>query len=242
MNQLTTAIILAAGKGTRLRPLTEKKPKCLVPLLGEPILYQQLRTLRSTGVNNIHIVGGYLANQLDIKDTILHYNSNYDTTNMVSTLFCANSALDGSSDVVIAYGDIVYEQSVLQSLLDSDAPITLAVDLSWLDYWKERMDDPLNDAETLKLSDSNKIIEIGKKPSSYDDIDAQYIGLIKIRKDYVEHISEEWRNMDRSALYDGQNYYNMYMTSFLQYLIDQGYDVRASFAGIAGLKLTHYSI
>jgi NDP-sugar pyrophosphorylase family protein len=58
------AIILVAGQGTRLRPLTNDKPKCLVELAGKPLLEHQLETLRARGVEDIHIVGGYRADQL----------------------------------------------------------------------------------------------------------------------------------------------------------------------------------
>ena len=56
---MTRALILAAGQGTRLRPLTNDKPKCLVPLLGKSLLERQVDTLKKSGVTNIHIATGY---------------------------------------------------------------------------------------------------------------------------------------------------------------------------------------
>ena len=52
------AIILAAGKGTRLRPLTNSKPKCLVELAGKSLLEHQLDTLFECGITDIHVIGG----------------------------------------------------------------------------------------------------------------------------------------------------------------------------------------
>lgn len=80
------AIILAAGQGTRLRPLTDHKPKCLVELAGKPMLEHQLTTLRGAGINEIHIVAGYCAEQLDRSDITRHLNLDYASTNMVTTL------------------------------------------------------------------------------------------------------------------------------------------------------------
>jgi len=137
--------------------------------------------------------------------------------------------MTGDSDLIISYGDIVYEPKVLSSLMSVDAPITLAIDREWHRCWAARMDNPLNDAESMKLTAGNKVTELGKKPRSYDDIEGQYIGLIRIRADVVKRFVAAWQCMDRSAVYDGKDFDNMYMTSFLQYLIDGGWEVRAAF-------------
>ena len=223
------AIILAAGQGTRLRPLTNNKPKCLVKLAGKPMLAHQLSTLYSAGVDDIHVVGGYLAEQLKNFNVTLHINPYFDKTNMVTTLFSAAAVMDGSSDLIISYGDIVYEKNVIDTLVACDAPICLAVDREWRRYWSARMENPLADAETLKLDGGERVVEIGKRPMSYDDIEGQYCGLIKVRADHVVKLHEIWGAMDRGISYDGKDYDNMYMTSFLQYLIDIGWDISAAF-------------
>ena len=222
------AIILAAGQGTRLRPLTNDRPKCLVELAGKPLLEHQLSVLRNAGISDIHVVGGYRAEQLKRPGLTLHINEHYAKTNMVSTLFCASAVMTGEDDLIISYGDIVYEPRVLDALMNCDAPIVLAVDREWKRYWAARMNNPLADAETLKLSNVNQIVELGKKPGSYDDIQGQYTGLIKIRADKVPRLLETWQAMDRDAIYDGKDYDNMYMTSFLQHLIDSGWEARAA--------------
>lgn len=221
-------IILAAGQGTRLRPLTDHKPKCLIELEGKPLLEHQIAILQRAGVNNIHVVAGHCAEQLERPDITLHLNDRYASTNMVSTLFSAESVMTDDDDLIITYGDIVYESRVLQSLLNCTAPICITVDTEWKRYWTSRMDDPLSDAETLKMIDGNRIIELGKKPNHYNDIQAQYIGMIKVRADHVVQLAQTWHDMNKSALYDGKNYDNMYMTSFLQYLIDNGWETRGA--------------
>lgn len=223
------AIILAAGQGTRLRPLTDDKPKCLVELAGKPLLEHQLATLHAGGVDDIHVVGGYRTDQLQRPGITLHINERFAETNMVTTLFAAEAVMTGESDLIISYGDIVYEQRVLAALQAVDAPIALAVDREWRSYWAARMADPLSDAESLKLSDSDRVVELGKKPQSYDEIQGQYIGLIKIRADYVARLPQLWRSMDRDAIYDGKDYDNMFMTSFIQHLIHIGWEARAAF-------------
>lgn len=221
------AIILAAGQGTRLRPYTNDRPKCLVELRGKPLLDCQLDVLRAAGINDLNIICGYLADRVDRPGLTKHLNPHYAETNMVSTLFCARSIMTGDSDIIIAYGDIVYETRLLAALTHCDAPVCLVVDAAWRRYWAARMDDPLSDAETLRLTESGYVTELGRKPQSYDDIQGQYTGLIKIRADHVTQLIETWEAMDRSALYDGKDYDNMFMTSFLQHLIDTCWPVKA---------------
>lgn len=222
------AIILAAGQGTRLRPLTDDRPKCMIELDGKPLLERQLEVLRGAGIEDIHVVGGYRADWLQRPDITLHINERFDQTNMVATLFAAESVMAGSEDLIIAYGDIVYEPRVLNAMLECDAPVCLTVDRAWRRYWEARMDDPLADAETLKLTDGNRVTELGKKPSSYEAIQGQYMGLVKFRADHVSKLPVVWRAMDRDATYDGKDYDNMYMTSFLQHLIDSDWETRAA--------------
>ena len=187
-------IVLAAGQGTRLRPLTENVPKCMVPLKGKPLIDYQLDLFKSKSINDITIVGGYLIEKLKSKNVNLITNKVYATTNMVHSLFCAEKELN--DDVIISYGDIVYNEKVLQKLIDSNENISIVVDKNWKEYWTARMDDPLVDAETLKIKDG-KIIEIGKKPNHYDDIEGQYIGLIKFSKKILKEIVQFYNGLDK---------------------------------------------
>lgn len=222
------ALILAAGEGTRLRPFTNDRPKCLVELDGKSLLERQAGVLRRAGIADIIVVAGYRSDQIGKLGFAMRINSRYADTNMVATLFCAADVMTADSDLVIGYGDIVYEPRVLAALLASGAPVTVMSDRQWLPYWRLRLDDPLTDAETLKLGPSARLLELGKKPRSYDEIEGQYMGLIKIRADHVEHLKSAYAAMDRRARYDGKDFDHMYMTSFLQHLIDHDWDVRVA--------------
>jgi choline kinase len=90
------------------------------------------------------------------------------------------------------------------------------------------MENPLEDAETLKIKD-NKIIELGKKPNSYEEIEGQYIGLIKISKKILPTIINFYKSLDKTKLYDGKDFNNIYMTSFIQLIIDKLIDVNPIF-------------
>lgn len=224
---MTRALILAAGQGTRLRPLTNNQPKCLVPFAGRPLLAHQTESLRAAGTENIHVVGGYRADQIAAQGYACTDFKGYAETNMVGTLFYARDLLPGDDDLIIAYGDIIYTPENLAALLSCDAPIGLMIDMNWQDYWSMRFEDPLSDAETLKFDPSLRLTEIGKKPNSFDDIQGQYTGLIKIRADFIAPLIQFYDQLDQTRLYDGQPYSNMYLTSLLQMLIDAQWHLQA---------------
>ncbi len=222
------ALILAAGQGTRLQPLTNDRPKCLVELCGISLLERQAKILRRAGIEDMVVVSGYRADQITARGYATRVNSRYATTNMVTTLFSATDFMSGDQDLLICYGDIVYESRVLKVLLACNAPVTVMIDRQWLRYWRLRLDDPLTDAETLKLGPGGRLQELGKKPRDYGEIEGQYMGLIKVRADHVEKLKQMYASMDRAANYDGKDFDNMYMTSFIQHLVDQDWDVRVA--------------
>jgi len=225
---MTKAIILAAGEGSRLRPLTNSRPKCLVEFAGETLLSRQVTVLRSENIKDVHIVTGYLGDKITSLGFQTSHNKDYDKTNMVASLFCALPFIEScEEDLIVAYGDIVYTSENLQAMLTSRAEVSLMIDQNWKDLWSVRLDNPLDDAETLKVDDNGYVTELGKKPSGYEDIQGQYTGLIKIRADKLKDLVNFYKSLNQSAMYDGKNFDNMYMTSFIQLLINAGWGVEA---------------
>lgn len=213
------AIVLAAGQGTRLHPFTIDRPKCMVALRDRPLLEYQRQTFDRAGIRNVLVVTGHLADSVRAAGWKTVHNSEFASTNMVHSLFCAESEMD--SDIVISYGDIIYEPRVLTALLESTAPISVVIDRGWQELWSARMENVLADAETLKLDNKGNIQEIGKKPQNLAEIEGQYIGLLRFSRSALTEIRKFYHALDRSALYDGKRFPQMYMTSFLQLLADQ---------------------
>ncbi|MDR1561008.1 MAG: phosphocholine cytidylyltransferase family protein, partial [Holosporaceae bacterium] len=176
------AVILAAGQGTRLRPLTNDRPKCMVEFHGKPIIDYVVETMRYLKIQNINVVTGYQHHVLEkhllkYENISLYHNENYSSTNMLYSLWRAKPEFN--DDVIISYSDIIYSKDILQKLINSPFDISIIIDKNWLELWSLRMDDPLQDAESLILDENENILEIGKKVHSYDKIQGQYIGLIK---------------------------------------------------------------
>lgn len=223
-------IILAAGQGTRLRPYTDDKPKCMVALKGKPLLHHQLEALAHCGVQqaDIALAAGYLQAALIAPGIAQYRNEHYASTNMVGTLFAAQDFMQAGEDLIISYGDIVYRPEVFEKLLATQGDLVVAADLDWYDLWKMRMENPLDDAETFKMDADGRVRELGKKPNNRADAQAQYIGLIKISGHKVADFIAHYYGLDKTAYYDGKDFNNMYMTSLIQDMIDSSWHVQAA--------------
>lgn len=212
------AIIVAAGQGTRLRPLTDNMPKCMVPFRNKPIIDYIIETLNDCNVDNIVIIDGYkkevLETHLKGKNIKFYTNENFDSTNMVATLFCAENEMD--DDIIISYADIIYKKEVLEKLLNSEADFSVIVDKDWKQLWQMRMENPLDDAETMKIDKNDNIIELGKKPKNYDEIQGQYIGLLKISKRILPKVKDLYHSLNQNNIHN-----TMFMTDFVQLLINK---------------------
>lgn len=232
-------IILAAGQGTRLRPLTDEKPKCMVEVNGKSIIDRQLETMKSCGIKeeDITIITGYRSDVLqdNFKNTAIQfvYNEAFETTNMVCSLMCVKELLEKEEDILISYGDIIYGEQVLKKILDSKEESSIIVDDGWYEYWSERCEDPLDDAETLMFDKNDYLLEIGQKTNELEKVQSQYIGLMRFKGhglkkmleicEEAKHRSEIGKPLWRTD----RSYKKMYMTDLLQGLIDEGNKLKA---------------
>ncbi|EGV1509077.1 phosphocholine cytidylyltransferase family protein [Campylobacter coli] len=229
------AIILAAGFGSRLMPLTKDQPKCMVEYKNKKIIDYEIEALKLAGVSEIAVVGGYLndvlknyLNKYDIEHFFI--NSKYDKTNMVHTFFCAKDfmlkCIEEKQDLIISYADIVYFKNSIEKLKEAKEDFAVIVDKDWKELWEKRFENPLDDAETLKLKDGF-IVELGKKAKTYDEIQGQYTGLFKFSYLFLKEVIKTYDSLDKNLTYDGKDFKNMYMTSFLQILIDKYKNAKA---------------
>ncbi len=232
-------IILAAGQGTRLRPLTDDRPKCMVEVNGKSIIDRQLDTMRKCGIaeDTITIIAGYRGDVLQEKfrgskvDVVI--NQNYEITNMVCSLMCARNLMEIEDDIIISYGDIIYDEQVFRKILESEDDMSVVVDDGWYEYWSERCEDPLDDAETLLFDESDYLTEIGQKTNDLSKVQSQYIGLMRFKGDGLRQMlalsAEAKRRSDNGEMLwrTTRNYAKMYMTDLLQGLIDEGSKLRA---------------
>jgi choline kinase len=224
-----TAIVLAAGQGQRLKPLTNDRPKGMVEIAGQTIIQRQLRMFRRAGITEVAIVKGFCADSVPDYGCRHYVNHKYATTNMVASLFCAEKEFDSGATVVVSYGDILYSDGVLAALLEADAAVSVVVDLEWKPYFSQRFDDPYDDAESLVLDHGGFIRSIGQTNPRAADVQAQYIGLIKFDPTglaFIRQIRDEMAAADARIGW-GRPWRQAYMTDLLQELIQRGTRVNA---------------
>ena len=136
------ALILAAGYGSRLAPLTDTIPKSLVPVNGTPILFKQLENLYENGITDITVVSGYRANMLEaavhdrFRDVKIIESADYRETNNIYSAYLAREAMTGD-DFLMMNADVFFDPSVLETLLDFDAPNAIVTDIGF--YLEESM-------------------------------------------------------------------------------------------------------
>ena len=225
------AIILAAGQGERLRPLTENIPKCMVDFFGQSILERQIKIFRKCGISDISVVVGYCEDKINFQNITKFRNEQFMTTNMVESLFLAKDKLNDS--VIVSYGDIVFEAEIIQKLMNSVHDISVVIDKNWKDYWKVRFENPLDDAESLIFDNDGLILDIGQKVKNIEEIQGQFIGLMKFQNDGIRDIKQFYEKTKKIAL-DGSNPLNpnvpfekSFMTDFLQGLIHDDHKLNA---------------
>jgi choline kinase len=172
------AVILAAGRGSRLGNLGAGRPKCLVELAGKPLIERQIASLRNGGVEHIGVVRGYRAGMIDFPD--LHYFSNekWAETNMVTSLAAAASWLR-SGPVIVSYADIFYRGELVRGIAAAPGQLVVAYDRGWRNLWSRRFTDPLSDAETFRVNAAGELLEIGARTTRIEEIEGQYLGLLK---------------------------------------------------------------
>ena len=106
----------------------------MVEFAGSSLLDRQVRTLNSMAIDDITVVTGYRSETIESAGFKTIVNDEFASSNMVYSLFHAKEIMAGDDDLIITYGDIVYEARVLQVLLASNAPISVVVDVEWRHY------------------------------------------------------------------------------------------------------------
>lgn len=218
-------IILAAGRGSRLKNLTSEIPKCMVEFEAKPIISWQLEKITKViPASQIAIVTGYkndilvnFINNLYPEITTIN-NDRWIETNMVSSLIAAQNWID--SDIIISYSDIIYDESILKKIIDlKPHNIVIPSNTKWQNLWETRFENPLDDLETF-VTHNDKLLEIGKKPESYDQIQGQFMGIAYFPNNL-------WQQVLKLLLSKGESVTDkLDFTSMINLLINNSYDIK----------------
>jgi L-glutamine-phosphate cytidylyltransferase len=189
---ITKAIILSAGKGSRLLPLTADRPKCLIELNGKSLLEWQLDALAESGITEVVVVTGFnehlveaVAQRREGVRTL--FNPFFQVADNLGSVWLARDEFD--RDTLLLNGDTLVTPALIARLLaDAQAPITVTVDE------KEEYD-----ADDMKvLRDGTRLVHIGKalEPGNYN---SESIGLLAFRGEGPRLFIDQVERMMRTA-------------------------------------------
>lgn len=174
------AIILVAGRGSRLPQNISQKPKSLIKINNKTLIYRQLEIFRSLNIKDIALVTGYKDYMFNFLDLKKFYNEKWKETNMVHSLLKADNWLK-KYECIVTYGDIIFTDKLIYKILKSKSNLAITYDSNWKKLWKKRFKNPLTDAETFIFNKKNILQEIGMKTDSYKKIMGQFMGVIKFK-------------------------------------------------------------
>jgi choline kinase len=222
------AIVIAAGMGIRLNPMTNDKPKCMLEIKGKTILQHQLDAFHANGITDISVIKGYKKEVINYPGLKYFINDNYRNNNILNSLFYAEAEMD--NEFIASYSDILFGADVVRRLMESEEDIAIVVDIDWKGYYEGRTEHPINEAENVIFDADNNVEEIGKIVSNKRAVDGEFIGMLKctkkgakIFKEYFHKAKSEFfgKTFIRAKTFD-----IAYLTDFIQYLVNKDIKVK----------------
>ena len=201
------AIIVAAGRGSRLGDKTQEIPKCMVQVAGRSILHHQLRALTAAGVNDVVVVRGYRGELIDGDGLPLRFveNPEWPRNNILNSLLYAEAEMQ--SGFFFSYSDIVYAPAVAAALAqaarqamsagteDERIAGALIVDRKWDEAYVGRTEHPISEAELTKVEGqgaSARVVQVGKLAVPPAEAAGEFIGLAWFSPEGGRALAKVW--------------------------------------------------
>jgi phosphoenolpyruvate phosphomutase len=235
----TTGVILAAG-GENIGPLTEETPRAMLDIRGKTILQRQIDALNRANIKDVAVVRGYKKELIEVPNIRTYDNDEYQTTGEVVSLFKAARELDRR--VVVVYGDILFEQSILEKLLRSSADITVVVDRSLADRPADQRASRPRDyvvAEGPEVSGGHRFVaseetrRVRRIGSKIDPREAngEFAGMMMLTERGCRLLKDAWSRATESKagtkFHEALEIKRATLTDLLQEVINAGADVKA---------------
>ena len=223
----TKTLIVAAGLGSRLKGHTENTPKCMLDFGGKTLLQRQLLSYKKNGVDDISLIRGYKKNKINYKGIKYFDNNDYKDNNILNSIFYGEEAINGN--IIISYSDILFESFVVKRVMESDHDISVIVDVDWRDYYINRKDHPLSEAENVIFNSNNEVVKIGKISSEKEEVHGEFIGMIKLNHRGCEILKQNFHRVKKlywnKPFQRAKIFQKAYLTDMIQELVDIGIKV-----------------
>ena len=222
------AIIIAAGMGMRLNPLTNEKPKCLLEIKGKTILQHQLDAFHANGITDISVIKGYKKEVINYSGLKYYINDNYRNNNIMNSLFYAEKEMDDK--FIASYSDIIFREDVVRKLMENGGDISIVVDTDWKGYYGGRTEHPIEEAENVIFDADKNVVEIGKIVNNEEDVSGEFIGMMKCTergaKIFKEFFHKAKNEFFEKPFVRAKTFDVAYLTDFIQYIVNNGINVK----------------
>ena len=226
------AIIVAAGTGSRLGELAKDTPKSLLDVNGQSILERQISAFRKAGIDDIILVIGPFAEKYSFKNVKYVNGKKSFSHDILYSLIEAKSEM--IDDVIISYGDIIFEDSIVQALLNSKNGISLAIDLKWEKMYQNKSKNLVDKVSNVFI-ENNQITKIGYKENLGEPDKktvGEFIGLAKFSKKTIGDFLKIYLELEKShngKFHDSPSVKEGIITDMLQEFIDRNYTLNPIF-------------
>jgi L-glutamine-phosphate cytidylyltransferase len=216
------AIIIGAGRGSRLMPTTADSPKCFAKIGPRRILDWALEAFRCNGIDDIAFIGGYQIDKVRVAYPKLafRHNDQWESNNILRSLFYAEDLMDGP--FVCCYSDTLFHPSVVSALLDCESDIALSVDTDWLTRYTDRTEHPSDDAEKVTV-ENGRVTRIHRGIAE-SDAHGEYTGIARFSARGAARLREHYyRNREQYAgkvFGDGRSFEKAYLIQLFQRMIE----------------------
>ena len=220
-------IILAAGRGTRLGYHTKEIPKGLVDVNGKSIIERQIELFKKNDVTEIIIVRGYKKEKFCWNDVTFIDNEDFANNNQLASLVLAQNMVSGN--VLILFGDLIFEQTILDQILASNSDISIAVDLNW----KERYDENRNNQfPAMAEIENDKVVRISENKSLIrKKLCGEFFGIIKLSSEGSKILTDviEKTKYNKGKFHDSNSFAMGKIPDIIEEVIELGFIVQPVF-------------
>ncbi|MBE5939353.1 MAG: phosphocholine cytidylyltransferase family protein [Lachnospiraceae bacterium] len=181
------AILLAAGKGTRISRMVKAVPKSTLPINGVPLIRRTVDMLLEEGFEVVVCVGyqqEVIRDILKDKAVKYYYNPFYDVTNSIASLWFAQEELKSDEDVIILNADVYFSKQILKMLVEDKREVVLMVDKTRTatgDYF-------------FATTDSGCVKEYGKE-LPLQKRKCEYVGMAKVQSVFIDKFKERMNEL-----------------------------------------------
>ena len=221
------AIFIAAGQGTRLVDITKDLPKPLIDVNGKSIIQRQIDLLRQNNIHEIIIVTGYKKEKFTFENIEYVNNPLYHEQEQAGSLMSARSKF--TDDILVMFGDIIFDEKILQQILNSKGEIIIAIDKDWKKSYEERHDNSIEKADKVLLK-NGRIIQISAKSidAKQNDDTGELLGLLKLSSNGSRTLVQHYEKLENSHIgpfHDAESFQRAKFVDILQELILSGIEI-----------------